>query len=169
MTGFAALTACAALLGQATRLVPENEGFVASFPGPVKYETKLVSSESSQLTAQVFSATVSGKLFQVTVTQLPATSLQSRSVKSILEAARDGTLTMSRMKVEAETDLDIAGSACKRFMVQVPDGPLMVHMLSIRREKLYHVLAVLPRESVLDGVNFVRSFSYVPPVPVEGG
>lgn len=154
---------------QVTKIVPENEGFVASFPGQVKHETKLVPFDSGQISSSVFSTTVAGRLYQVTVTPLPVQNIQNRPAKAILESARDGTLTMSRMKIEAETDLDIAGSPCKRYMVQVPDGPLMVHMLSIRREKLFHVLAVLPRDNVLDGVNFVRSFSYVPPVPVAGG
>lgn len=147
-----------AAFAQESTIATTVDRFTIEFPSVAKQEKKQTPWGGTQLTSSVFSCVKETALYQVTTTALPREVLQNRSSSEILSAARDGTQTMQRLRVEAEQELLIDGYPARRFMVQVPDGPLIVHLLVLAEGSLYHVLAVLPRESVLEGVSFVRSF-----------
>lgn len=154
------VTLCAAVvLGQ--RSVTEPAGFYADFLGRVRSESRDVKFDGGVIRSTVFYSSTGPDVFQVVVTPLPAGATTSKSVAEVLSAARDGTLTMDRLKVESEQNLEVGGHPAKRFMVKVPDGPLMVQMLVLKDNKLFHVLAVLEKERELTGINFVRSFTFL--------
>jgi hypothetical protein len=156
LLGLLALSSC--VWAQESTIATAVDRFTIEFPSAAKMEKKQTPWGGVQLTSTVYSCVKDTALYQVTSTALPREALQNRSASEILSAARDGTQTMQRLRVEAEQELLIDSYPARRFMVQVPDGPLIVHLLVLAEGSLYHVLAVLPRDNVLEGVSFVRSF-----------
>ncbi|MDI9636592.1 hypothetical protein QPK87_01605 [Kamptonema cortianum] len=135
-----------------------SHGFSARLGDNVKVESKPLNWKTGQVFATVYSASRGPSYFQIAVTPIPESMRDNRSTSQILAAARDGTQTMDRLKIDAEQDLFVDGSPAKRFMVRIPDGPVTVQMIVLRGEHLIHILAVTPPDKTADGVAFVKSF-----------
>ncbi|MFM9873089.1 MAG: hypothetical protein ACKVQS_06445 [Fimbriimonadaceae bacterium] len=141
------------------RFSSESNYFSAQFPGKVDESKSITSWSTGQLTSSVFVSQSGSGLFRVTVTPLPREVIRGRSAQDLLDAARDGTLTMKRMTVEAEQKLLVNGAPGRRFIVNTPDSPSVVHLVVVANGRLYQASAAVPNSELSRGVDFVKSFN----------
>lgn len=133
--------------------------FSASFDGAVEQEKSITKWSSGQLTSTIYKSQTGAGYFQVMVTPLPREIIRSKPAQDLLDAAREGTRLSKNVVVEAEQKLLVNGAPARRFIVDTPDGPNVVHLVVIANGRMYHASATVPREDLGRGVDFVRSFS----------
>lgn len=146
--------------GQADRRFSGNaDYFSVQFPGDVSQSKAVTRWESGQIVSSVYSTSISNSHYQVMVSPLPREVVRSQQPQSLLDAARDGTLTMTRMKIEGEQKLLVNGAPGRRFIVDTPDSASVVHLIVVANGRLYHASATVLRRDLGKGVDFVKSFS----------
>jgi hypothetical protein len=150
------------------RYTSDVSSFSVQFPGAVEESKSVVSWNSGQLTSTVYSSQTGMGLYRVAVTQLPREVIRSKSAQELLDAARDGSLTMNKMTVDAEQKLLVNGAPGRRYIVKTPDAPNVVHLVVIANGRLYQASAAVPDQELSRGVNFVKSFSLNMVVNVGG-
>jgi len=141
------------------RYQSDVSNFSAQFPGVVEESKTVTSWNAGQLTSSVYATQYRRGFYRVAVTPLPREVIRSKSPQELLDAARDGSLTMNKMKVESEQKLLVNGAPGRRFIVTTPDAPNVVHLVVIANGRLYQASAAVPREDLARGVDFVKSFN----------
>ncbi|MBX3097350.1 MAG: hypothetical protein KF812_10850 [Fimbriimonadaceae bacterium] len=160
------MTLTAFLLGAAiapTQLTPHSVW--VEFPQPVESRELELKGEPGVLKRTAWELPFQDSLMRVDVITFSPEALSELRDDEILDRARDGAQTMTKFVVLNHKYVRVDGSPGRQFDIQVEHGPLMRHMILLRRPLVVHALVVGPKESVdSDSVKaFFASVRFTPP------
>jgi hypothetical protein len=166
MASFAAILGAIALVQAGAGSAPpvnalyvaDQDGFQARFPGPVQLDSRIINWNEGQVAARLYRSELAGQVFQVSVLPLPESATKDRKPDQVLKAAQSGTLQAPGLVVEAEQAFELNGVPALRYLVQLREGPLLAHLMVLQGNRLFHALAVVPRDQVAGAVEFLRTF-----------
>jgi hypothetical protein len=167
VTGLAALALATVVLGDDgwAALEPEGGRCSVEMPGPVALSRESVVAGGREVPRWVVAVRQGAARFELSWVDLPPGSRRERTPRETLLAMRQGTLTMSRMRLVPMGSGEVGGAPFERFRVEIPDSCVVVHQLVLSGERVYHLMVVAPPETFrrVGSVRFLDSFRLKPP------
>ena len=166
MTGLAALVLAAVVPADDgwKPFEPEGGRCTVEMPGQATTGQETVVAGGREVPRFVVAARQGAARFELSWVDLPPGSRRDRPPRETLLAMRQGTLTMSRMRLVPMGSGEVGGAPFERFRVEIPDSCVVVHQLVLSGERVYHLMVVAPPETFrrVGSIRFLDSFRLQP-------
>jgi hypothetical protein len=137
------------------------------FPQPAMAQDLPLDGDAGVLARTAYEYASGPTLYRLDIISFAPAYLENVRDEEILDRARDGAQTMTKFVVANHKYIRRDGFSGRQFDIQVERGPVIRHLILLRRPLLVHALVVTPTENV-DSPAVTRFFDSVrlqPPVP----
>ena len=156
-----AFAASAATAAESWEQISSNVGgFTVSMPGKPTLRSQPIGPHGETITMYVLEHGAFG--YSVAFTDLPAGGLGPRSPEQVLDGVRANSVQGLHGKLREETPLSFQGHPGRDVIIDDPDGSVTRARYLLANERLYQVVAVVPRgqEGGAEVLQFLGSFQF---------